>query len=112
MAVFGDYIYELDGGETALIRLDVDQATEAGAVVGATTLGFHVLSSKSRKGFGVWPRRLMLKRLVGTAPNQKALYSRLPVCTPTAFEGFEVGESVTVNGTDWIITGVEREDLN
>lgn len=100
---FGNYVYESDNGVSFQIRLDTDQATVAGAVAGASDIPAHVRVSSTRRQFGVQPRHIIAKRLVGTAPNQLTRSTRLPICTPTAYSGINVGSSVTINGTAYTV---------
>lgn len=104
-----DYIYESDSDVSFLVRLDTDQATIAGGVTGAPDIPAHVRVSSSRREFGVQPRFITAKRLVGTAPNQKTLSTKLAVCTQAAFTGLTVGSSVTINGTAYTVASKTPE---
>lgn len=104
MARYGDYIYELNTvAESCQIRLDTDQQTLAGGVVGASTLPFHAVVSKGRRGFGIFPRFIIAERTVGTAPNDKTLRTRVPICTLAAFDALSLGDAVTINGISYAV---------
>lgn len=101
---FQDYLYEADDGSNSyLIRLDTDNATVAGAVVGVPSDGFHVYANGSRRKFGINPRHIIAKRVVGTGNAAKTFSTRLAICTPTAFDGLEEGEAVTINGVAYTV---------
>lgn len=101
---FGNYVYDSDTGTSFQIRLDTDQATIAGGVAGPSDIPAHVRVSSTRRQFGVQPRHIIAKRLVGTAPNQLTRSTRLPICTPAAYSGLSVGSAVTINGTAYTIS--------
>jgi hypothetical protein len=109
---FKDYVYESDkADESYKIRLDTDQQALSGASVGTTTSGFHVLTNKSRRSFGLHARRIIVKRVVGTAPNEKTFFTRLPICTAAQFAAPATadGATVTINGVTYVISGREAE---
>jgi hypothetical protein len=108
---FSDYIYESDTDVSFLIRLDTDQAPVAGAVAGTPDIPAHVRVSSSRRDFGVQPRFITAKRLVGAAPNQKTLSTKLAICTEAAFDGLNVGGAVTINGTAYTVASKTPELL-
>ena len=93
-----DYIYESDSGVSFQIRIDTDQAGVSGGVVGSSDVAAHVRVSSSRRDFGVQPRFVTAKRLVGAAPNQKTLSTKLAICTPAKFAGLAVGSDIDING--------------
>lgn len=102
---YRDYIYESDDAANSyLIRLDTDQATLAGAVVGTPTDAFHVIANQSRRRFGIAPRHIVLRRLVGTSPNEKAFTTRLSMATKSAFDAIAVGSSQTINGITYTVS--------
>lgn len=98
-----DYVYESDTNISFFVRLDTDQATVAGGVAGVPDIPAHVRVSSSRRDFGVQPRFITAKRLVGAAPNQKTLATKLAICTAAAFDSLTVGSAVTINGTAYTI---------
>ena len=101
---FKDYIYEYDTASNQyLIRLDTDQATLAGAVVGISTDGFHIKVNKNRRSYGLHPREITLRRSVGTAPNEKTFFTRLAICTKAAYDVLEVGSAASINGINYVI---------
>lgn len=107
---FKDYVYESDSASNSyLIRLDTDQATLSGAVVGTTTDGFHVKVNKNRRAYGLHPREISLRRLVGTAPNEKSFFTRLAICTKAAYDAITVGDGVTINGINYTVTAKTGE---
>lgn len=105
-----DYVYESDSGVSFQIRLDTDQATIAGGVKGASDVPAHVRVSSSRRDFGIQPRFITAKRLVGTAPAQKTLSTKLAICTPAAFAALNVGGAVTINGVAYTIGSKSPEN--
>jgi hypothetical protein len=115
---FGTYVYESDkttgagAGAAAvsyLIRMDTDQQTLAGAAAGASTEGFHVLVNKTRRAYGLHPRHIVLKRSVGTAPNDKTFFTRLPICTKAAYDALAVGGNASINSIQYIISAKVAE---
>ena len=109
---FKDYVYESDNGaESYKIRIDIDQQVLAGAVAGTTTAGFHVLTNKSRRSYGLHARRIICKRVVGTEPNEKTFFTRLPICTAAQFAAPATadGATVTINGVTYVVSGREAE---
>lgn len=102
---FKDYIYEADDATNSyLIRLDTDQATLAGAVVGTPTDAFHVIANRSRRRFGIAPRHILLRRLVGTAPNEKAYTTRLAIATKAAYDAISVGSTQSINSLTYTVS--------
>lgn len=110
MATTTDYVYESDSGVSFQIRIDPDQATLAGGVVGSSDVPAHVRVSSSRRDFGVQPRFITAKRLVGAAPNQKTLSTKVAICTPAAYAAINVGASVQINGTAYIVGSKSPEN--
>lgn len=107
---FQDYLYESDDGNNSyLIRLDTDQATVAGAVTGTPTDAFHVIANNSRRKFGVNPRHIIAKRVVGTGAAAKSFSTRLAICTVAAFTALAVGATVSINGTSYTVTAKNPE---
>lgn len=106
---FGNYVYESDVGVSFQIRLDTDQATEAGGVAGTSDVPAHVRVSTSRRQYGVQPRHIIARRLVGAAPNQFTRSTRLPICTPAAFNALAVGGNIEINGIAYTIGGKVAE---
>lgn len=102
---FRTYIYEAaDGTSSFKLRMDMDQAALAGAVIaGATTQGFHVKVSKTRRAYGLEPRHLVIKRVVGIIPDDRAYYSKVPICTEAAFAAVAQGDVVLINGINWTV---------
>jgi hypothetical protein len=101
---FKDYVYESDtAANSYLIRLDTDQATLAGAVVGVSTDGFHIKVNKNRRSYGLHPREITLRRVVGTAPNEKTFFTRLAICTKAAYDAINVGSAATINGINYVV---------
>lgn len=100
---FADYIYESGFGVSFQIRLDTDQATVAGAVAGQSDVPAHVRVSSTRRQFGVLPRHIVAKRLVGAAPNQKTLSTRVAICTEAAYDALAVGGAISINGNPYTI---------
>lgn len=102
---FRTYIYEAaDGVSSFKLRMDTDQAELAGAVIaGATTQGFHVKVSKTRRQYGLEPRHLVIKRVTGEIPDDRAYYSKVPICTIEAFDAVALGSVIDVNGVEWMV---------
>lgn len=100
---FSNYVYESDAGVSFQIRLDSDQAAEAGGVAGVSDVPAHVRVSTSRREYGVQPRHIVAARLVGAAPNQFTKSTRLPICTPTAFAAIAVGSAIEINGISYTV---------
>jgi hypothetical protein len=108
---FSDYVYESDSATTFLIRLDTDQATLAGGVTGTPDISAHVRVSSSRREFGVQPRFVTCKRLVGAAPNQKTLSTKLACCTEAAYDALNVGSGLSINGVAYTVSSKTPEIL-
>lgn len=106
----GNYVYESDSGVSFQIKLDTEQATEAGGVVGASDVPAHVRVSSSRRDYGVQPRFITAKRLVGQAPNQKTLSTKLAICTPAAFNGIAVGSAIQIGGVAYVVASKSPEN--
>lgn len=108
---FRTYVYEAEDGTSSFkIRMDTDQAELAGAVIaGATTQGFHVKVSKTRRAYGLEPRHLVIKRVVGVIPDDRAYFSRVPICTAAAFALIDQGDVVLINGINWTVDRKEPE---
>ena len=101
---FKDYVYESDDATNSyIIRLDSDQADLAGAVVGTPTDAFHVIANQSARKFGISPRHISLRRLVGTAPNEKAYTTRLAIATKAAFDAIAVGSVKAINSINYTV---------
>jgi len=102
---FRTYVYEAaDGVSSYKLRMDTDQADLSGAVIaGATTQGFHVRVSKTRREYGLEPRHLVIKRVVGVIPDDRAFYSKVPICTAAAFAAIAEGDVVLINGINWTV---------
>jgi len=100
---FGRYIYESDSGVSFYIRMDTDQATEAGAVAGTPDIAAHVQVSGSGRRYGIQPRHIVATRLVGVAPDQYTKSTRMPVCTPAAFAALADNAAIVINGTNYTI---------
>lgn len=108
---FRDYIYNSDSDVSFQIRLDTDQASVSGAVVGASDVPAHVRVSSSRRDFGVQPRFITAKRLTGAAPDQKTRSTKLAICTQAAFDALNVGAAVQINGIAYTI-GSKTPEIN
>lgn len=106
---FADYIYQSDSAVSFQIRIDTDQAQEVGGVAGVSDVPAHVRISSTRREFGVQPRHVTLKRLAGTAPNQKVFSTKLAVCTPAVFDALQVGATLEVNGVSYRVASKTPE---
>lgn len=102
---FRTYVYEAEDGVSSFkLRMDTDQAQLSGAIIaGATTQGFHVKVSKTRRAYGLEPRHLVIKRVVGVIPDDRAYYSKVPICTDAAFDAISLGDIVLINGINWSV---------
>jgi len=107
---FKDYVYESDDAANSyLIRLDIDQASLSGAVVGVPTDQFHVIANSSRKRFGIHPRHISLRRAEGTQGEGRIHTTRLAICTKTAYDGIAVGSGQTINGVTYTVASKNPE---
>lgn len=101
---FGRYLYESDSGVSFYIRIDKEQATEAGAVSGTPDVAAHVQISGSSRRFGIQPRHVVASRLVGTAPDQYTKSTRMAVCTPAAFAAIADNSAITIGGVQYTVS--------
>lgn len=106
---FVDRAYETDFGVVATIRQSTEEAAASGGAGGTVDAPFHVLSSGSRRRFGVHARGVRLTRLVGTAPNQFTKGSFLAFPTPAAWTAATVGSSITVGANQWTVSSKVAE---
>lgn len=107
---FKDFIYESDSGVSFQIRLDSDQQTVAGGVVGASDVDAHVRISSSRRDFGVQPRFITARRAVGEAPNEKILTTKLAICTTEAFDAIAQNSAIQINGIAYAVASKTKEN--
>jgi len=109
---FKTYVYESDdANESYRIRIDTDQATISGAVTGATTSGFHVVLSRSRRSFGLHPRFISLTREEGSAQDGtgKIHTTRVAICTPAVYAAIALEQGVQINGVAFKVSGKTPE---
>jgi hypothetical protein len=110
---FASYIYEADGGASSyLIRLDTDQGTLAGGVVGTPTAPFHVLVHGSNRSLGLRPRFVSLRRAEGANGEGRVHSTRLAICTERAFAALNKNDAVSVNGVVWAVSSKTSEKMN
>lgn len=105
--------YELNSGDIAAIRVsDADLGSVGSVPSGAQNLPFFVKVSKTNREFGVRPRGVRLSRSVGTPPNDFKKFKFLPVLTASAWAGtgFDIGDTITIGTTDWIVAAKVAED--
>lgn len=113
MAAFVDTLYEADSGKKHPIRLTPEYNSVAGTPPASpATSNIRAKVSKTNREFGIRPRRVILSRTVGTAPNTFRKYAYLPVLTPTAYNSntFALGATVTINSVDYDVVGKQNED--
>lgn len=116
MAGFTKLKYMTDNGSIFFCRLEDYEGTKGlygDAPEGEVTEDMTLVSTKSRRGFGIHPRGVLLARTVGTdnaggAPlaytTDAKLYKFVPIGTETTFDAQEVGEdaeAVTIKGIAW-----------
>jgi hypothetical protein len=106
---FADYVYNTNYSVSFQIRLDTDQATLAAATAGASDIDAHLTVSKSSRRYGIHPRTITLKRVVGTGAAAKSFFTRLAICTQAAWEGISVGSTQTVNGVSYTVSSKDAE---
>lgn len=114
MATFVDTLYESDAGVKHPIRLTTAYAAVAGAPPASpATSSINAKVSKSNREFGIRPRRVVLARTIGTAPDTFRRYATLAVLTPTAFNSatFAKGATVTIDGLAYEIVSKQPEDF-
>lgn len=107
--------YEANSGEVYSIILTPEYAAKAGtAPTGAVTNDIKIKVSKGSKEFGLSPRKVILARTIGTAPDTFVKYSSLPVLTPTAFgtATYALNATIEIDGNTWTIVGKKSEDYN
>lgn len=113
MAILSDAKYEADDGKIYPIRLNADTLAAAGAEpAGGVTENVRVKVSKTNREFGIAPRKVILSRTAGAAPDNFRVYASLPVLTAAAFNSpaFTVGASITLGGEVYVIIGKRGED--
>jgi hypothetical protein len=106
---FADYVYESDLASTFQVRLDTDNAAVAGGVIGPSDIPAHVKVSSTGREFGVRPRFITAKRLVGAPPNQFSRSTRLVICTEAVYDGLQVGAAVVLNGIGYTVSSKTPE---
>jgi hypothetical protein len=107
---FKDYVYESDDAANSyLIRIDTDQATLSGAVVGTPTDGFHVRVSNTPRRFGITPRHINLRRAEGAQGEGKIHTTRVAICTLAAYNAISPGAGVAVNGINYAVASKSPE---
>jgi hypothetical protein len=106
---FADYVYQSDSAVSFQIRLDTDQASLAAGSSGVSDVPAHVVVSKSSRRYGIHPRTITLKRVVGTGATAKSFFTRLAICTAAAWAGIAVGSSQTINGVAYVVSSKDAE---
>ena len=99
------YGYVDDRGGIHRIRLSA--GTAAAQATAPPTTGFTdspVIGHRSSRRSTLQVRGFRLTRRVGTAPNDKAFTTFLPICRLTDYNAGELGGALTVSGTSYIIT--------
>ena len=106
--------YEANSGDIHPIRVGDAVIAVSGNTVpsGAQTSSISAKISKGAREFGLKPRGVLLKRLVGTSPDQAAKYAFLPILSDSVFSGatFDPGTSHTYNGNSWEVSKKIDED--
>lgn len=109
--------YETNGGAIARIRVqpETELATFGGAVndapAGPPTVSTTVKVSKSRRGYGIGPRKVGIVFDAGQAPVGYApgTIHYIPVMTRAVYDGFVIGAAATyLGGTADIVSKLEE----
>lgn len=101
--------YKSDNGSIHPIRLRPDTLTAVAGTVpeGDVTNPLYVHISKSKRQFGLAPRKVLIARTLGTDPNTYTEYASLPVCDSEDFNlatgAWQIGANVTYKGATWKI---------
>lgn len=106
--------YEADNGDIHPIIMSAARLAVAGTPpAGAVSNDIQVKISKGDREAGIRPRRVVLTRTIGTAPNQFTRRTTLPVLTPAAFNSaaFAPAAEITYGGVAWTVLRREGEDF-
>lgn len=105
--------YEANDGSIHQLLLEPTRFAQAGTPpTGEIDSNIKAKVSKGDREFGLRPRGVRLARVVGTAPDTFRKYTFLPVLTLTAFASaaFNIGATITIDGTAWEVVGKVPED--
>lgn len=100
--------YKSDAGSVYHIRVsDATAASDIGKfAAGPTTDGkveVKVGGHGSKRKYGIFARGFVLKRRVGTAPDQFYRTSFIPCPDPANFTDAKIGTNITLNGNIWTV---------
>lgn len=109
--------YELNSGSIQPIRLQPEtlaltNGTEANdPPAGATTNSQFVRARKGTREYGVGARGITISWDGNPPANYADENLRIPVLTPTAFDAYGVGDSVTYLGTAATVVSKQEESV-
>lgn len=114
MANFITTRYLADSGDIHPMRIQEDRVIAADPVPSGPVSPFvaTVKISKGNRAFGIRPRGVRLKRVSGTAPDQRTRYTFLPVRTPEAWAepAFNPNATIVIGANSWTVVDRVNED--
>lgn len=107
---FNTYGYVDDKGQIHAIRLASNTAAAQPSALPATAFtGIPVEARRGNRGLSLQIRGARLIRRVGTAPNDKAFTTFLPILKKADLDGLKKGDSITVGGVNWLVSRILPE---
>lgn len=103
------YKYQCDNGNVFEIRLDSRTVAATGnesAAGSLTNPKIAILASRGANKYGLTPRKVNVRRLigtVGTGANVRSVYqyASLVYCTPAGYAAALAANTIAYNGVDW-----------
>ena len=110
---FLDVLYTADDDGTFIMRVKQETATAIGATQATTGADNDVQAkvTKSNREFGIRPRRIRIKRTIGTGDAAFNKYATLPIPTLSAFNAYGKGDAVSYDGQSWTVASKDGEDF-
>lgn len=107
---FNTYGYVDDKGGIHAIRLASSTAAAQPSTLPSTAFtGIPVESRRGNRGLTLQVRGVRLIRRVGTAPNDKAFSTFLPLLKKADLDGLKKGDTITVAGVIWTVQRILPE---
>ena len=107
---FNTYAYVDDKGGVHAIRLSSASAAAQPTTLPTTNFtGIPVESRRGNRSLALQVRGVRLIRRVGTAPNDKAFSTFLPILKKADLDGLQKGDSITVAGVNWLVQRIMPE---